>query len=427
MEENRKQQVGQFLDTFCYLVSERTKRMLEVENFSSRDDSDFFEEPNYQNFCDLLESNRYKKLDEISFNTLVKINQDDFSEEDSNFFHQEVEKISSYLKDEIIDEITAQEVQKKFLLDSNSVEKVSDLLKITEENKHLIGYGKAVIQEILLEEDLSKFDIGKVQAFLKIMLHKFQASPHELLKLSFLFSQENYLVSNSLNVCLMAINSSIGLGYSEDEVVKLGVSALLHDVGMQEIPERITHKNTRLTNEEKEILSKHPTEGIEKVMQIPGLDADIEQAIFQEHERMDGSGYPEKVKAKNIHEFAKIIAVSDTFESLSHSRPHRGKILPFYAMHRIGQMSRKTLDYGIVKNFINSFSAFPIGTVVELSSGEKAMVVESNQNSPFRPKVMVVFTKGWRKTTYQRFVDLKKEYLMQIVRSVSEEEFVKYL
>ncbi|MCC7429724.1 HD domain-containing protein [bacterium] len=449
-EQSSQIKIDKFLNTYCGLIAQRTKEMLANSSVSANqiqgeDIITFLVEENFSSFNKLFEVPAFGSLKQISQKPLEKIQNGNLSKDDLDFFVEQVENHSAFLKQKIISQkesdnserigvsLSYDEVPKLdksfFLIQENPepIEKISSVLNIKDENFYLLNLGRAILKEVFTLEDLSKFRIEKVRNFLRLVIREFRSAPHQILKLTFLLSQEDYLIGNSLNVCFMSINSAIGLGYSDDELMKIGIASLLHDAGMPKVPEEIVRKNNRLNTEEREFLLIHPKEGVSKVMQINGLDSDVEQAIYQEHERMDGSGYPEKVWGNNIHEFAKIISVADVFESLSHLRPYRQKILPFQAMYSIGQMGRSVLDREVVKHFINRFSAFPIGSVVELSTGEKAMVLETTHNSPFRPKVKVIFTKDWRKVRYERVVDLKKEFLMQIIRSVPTEEFAKYL
>lgn len=128
------------------------------------------------------------------------------------------------------------------------------------------------------------------------------------------------LSSNMVNVCIFAIKIGMGLNYHRDNLERLALAAILHDIGMAKVSEDILKKPERLTIEEFNIVKKHTEYGAGI---LKGLGRDIlwmSEIISQEHERLNGRGYPNGLKDGDIHEYALIIGIADIYEALTHHR-----------------------------------------------------------------------------------------------------------
>jgi len=202
---------------------------------------------------------------------------------------------------------------------------------------------------------------------------------------------ENYLYHHSLNVCLLAINIAASCGYSEKQVVEIGMGALLHDVGMLLIPREIFLKKGRLSQEEWYEVQKHPVFGLHLLEKIHRLPESVSYVAYQTHERENRTGYPKQRGGNLIHRFAKIVQTADIYESLSSPRSYRTAFLPYESMERLIKMTRSGLLAGeYVKAFLRYASLFPVGSLVELNDKRIAKVVRANGDSFAKPVVSVV-------------------------------------
>jgi HD-GYP domain-containing protein (c-di-GMP phosphodiesterase class II)/type II secretory pathway predicted ATPase ExeA len=231
-----------------------------------------------------------------------------------------------------------------------------------------------------------------------------------------LFGEEPdvYLLQHCVNVAAQGAKIAIGMGYSEDELKQLSLAALIHDVGMGEIPEQIWTKKGALSASELEEMRKHPIYGYER---LKPLD-EIAQVVLQEHERMDGSGYPHGLSSGDIHEFSYIIGIADIYDSLLHTRPYRDKrYSSFEAIKEIVTKEKQRFPASVLKSLVAHF-LFPVGSHVELNSREKAEVVEENRANPMRPVVKITRDKDDRSYEKPRIVDLDRDQKFFITRSL---------
>jgi HD-GYP domain-containing protein (c-di-GMP phosphodiesterase class II) len=234
-------------------------------------------------------------------------------------------------------------------------------------------------------------------------------------------SDEDYLYVHSLNVCLLSINIAAAAGYSEKQILDIGIGATLHDVGMLLIPREVFLKKGRLTKDEWYEVQKHSVLGLHLLERVKNLPESAPYIAYQTHERENGQGYPKQRNGRFIHNYSKIVQIADVFESLSSPREYRSAYIPYRAMEILIKMSRKNFlanDY--VKAFITYMSLFPVGSLVELSDHTIAKVVHANEMHFTKPIVSVIAdTKGnliSKERIYQ--VDLFMNQAVQIIKAV---------
>lgn len=202
---------------------------------------------------------------------------------------------------------------------------------------------------------------------------------------------DNYTYVHSLDTCIMATFLGISCNYTGWDLKKLGIGAILHDVGKTEIPINILNKNGKLTDEEFNEIKKHPIYGVEllkKIISIPDLAIKV---VAQHHERVDGKGYPYGLKNLQITNFAKIVCICDVYDAVSNDRCYRRKFSPNDAYELILSGSGTSFDSKIVEKFKNTFSVYPLGCCVKLSNEEEGYVVRQNKGFPDRPVVRVLY------------------------------------
>ena len=202
---------------------------------------------------------------------------------------------------------------------------------------------------------------------------------------------------HSMNVSMIANIIGKWLGYSEGELRILTVAGLLHDIGKLKIPKEIIKKPSKLTDEEFHIIQSHPQYGYE-ILQSKNLDKRVKLAALQHHERTDGTGYPNKLHAKEIDEISKIISIADVYDAMTANRVYREGLCPFTVIEFF-EHERHLYDPGVLYMFLQRTVEAYINTDVLLSNGEKGKVVLLNQNVLSKPIVITP------KKTY----DLSKE------------------
>ena len=229
------------------------------------------------------------------------------------------------------------------------------------------------------------------------------------------------LATHCIHVAVFAVRIAAGMDLPRAEQVKVALAGLVHDVGMVRFPPDFAQVERGLTAREREELERHPEEGYKILSALgPGYTwlADV---AHQEHERDDGSGYPRGLSGDQIVEMARIVGLADTFESVTHPRPHRKALLPFDAVREILTSQRRRFSERVLKGLLRGLSAFPVGSLVRLNTREVARVVGSNPASALRPVVEVVFDAAGERVQGRR-IDLARSSLQHIVESVTVHE-----
>lgn len=147
------------------------------------------------------------------------------------------------------------------------------------------------------------------------------------------FLKNDHSIENhSLHVCLYALSLGYSIKLSDADLLKLGIAALLHDVGLKKIDDSIKNKMGILTPEEKKIIQKHSQLSVDIMKHNKISDPYIIDAVMHHHERIDGSGYPNKLVDTEINIFASILGICDVFDALTNNRPHRQNYSSFNAL-----------------------------------------------------------------------------------------------
>lgn len=202
---------------------------------------------------------------------------------------------------------------------------------------------------------------------------------------------DEYTFKHSVDVASMAMLLLKNQGFPKEDVYEIGVAGLLHDLGKSKIPKEILNKPGRLTDEEFEIMKKHPVYGYQILKEKGEVSEQILLGVLQHHEKKNGKGYPMKLSGDRIHYFGRVLSVVDVYDALVTERPYKSAFSPRDAVEMILAMT-EDMDMGVIQGFLHSIILYPVNTTVLLSTGEHARVVENIPGYPMRPKVVGIRT-----------------------------------
>ncbi|HHZ19335.1 MAG TPA: HD-GYP domain-containing protein [Firmicutes bacterium] len=249
-----------------------------------------------------------------------------------------------------------------------------------------------------------------------------------LLNLSHLKSYDNYLFAHSVNVCSLAMIIGEGMGMTPAELEKLGLAAILHDIGMLKVPVEIWKQQRGLTSEELKEIQRHPLYGHDFLTQSGGFSPDVIAGAVQHHERYDGSGYPHGLYGQEIHKYARIIAVADVYDACISPRPHREPMTPREALDNL-MIFKEKYDPDVLYTFLSVMAVYPIGSLVQLNTGEIGKVVGIHKNQPFRPELRVYTDRQGKILEKPRRINLddKNFLLIHIAKTLERAEIAAFL
>ncbi len=269
----------------------------------------------------------------------------------------------------------------------------------------------ASVQNLFEKGDVTA--IKAVTASVENIMHELMAGRSAIVALTEISTTDAYTYAHSVDVCILALETGILQEYEKSKLLKLGVGCILHDLGKVKTPSEILNKTGKLTNEEYDIIKKHPYDGYQLARSIqPDLEDSSALIIYRHHERYDGSGYPLGLGEEDLDEMSLICAISDAYNALTTDRPYR-KAVPSNEIYEYLMAS----GYGIAGQkvcdaFLHCVTPFPVGSMVLLSTGDIGVVVQVNHDIPLRPQVYVA--------TRDHMIDLSSELSITVIK-INEE------
>lgn len=231
-------------------------------------------------------------------------------------------------------------------------------------------------------------------------------NPDALVCLSQLKDVSEYTALHSIRTCVLALTFGRHLVLSKDELKILGVGALLHDIGMAKLPATILDKPGGLTVEEFELMTQHVPWGLEILKQSGGVPPAALEILEQHHERHDGSGYVRKLKGDLIGYVGAICAIVDVYDAITSQRVYRGPVSADDALKRMYEWRHKDFHAELVEEFIKCMGIYPIGSLVELSTGGVGVVITINRARRLKPKVVLLLTANKKPLSRKVITDL---------------------
>lgn len=235
----------------------------------------------------------------------------------------------------------------------------------------------------------AQIDMRRVQSVVHEIVDALDGHTDLCFGLSTIRCIHDELFEHSVNVCVLSVALAAALHYNRKQLLDVGVGALLHDIGKIAIRD-LLEKVEPLTPDDWRRITEHPRIGFEILrthFEISLLSAHI---AFQHHERLDGSGYPRGLTGDEIHPYARICAIADYYDALTHDRPYRARLEHTEVTQTIVDKAGKELDATMVRKFLNLVAHYPTGSIVKLSTGQIAVVVAQSGRDAARPKVRVV-------------------------------------
>jgi len=234
------------------------------------------------------------------------------------------------------------------------------------------------------------------------------ANPTAMMFMTRLRNKDEYTSQHAFSVCVYSIILGRSLGFSAVQLENLGTCGLLHDMGKLQIPDNILNKPGTLTAEEKEIMRSHAKLGRDILMSGRDIFTGAVDVAYAHHEFLDGTGYPRGLQGHQLNTNCKIVAVADKYDALTTHRSYRSGQDHLSAVAILNKLAKDNkIDGKLTANFVSYLGIYPPGSIVELSSGEVAIVIGSSPEHRLRPQLLVVLDPN--KKPMQSFVDMSEK------------------
>ena len=194
--------------------------------------------------------------------------------------------------------------------------------------------------------------------------------------------------AHALNVSVIALLLGRAFGLGRDEMMELGVGALLHDIGKLELLARVRHRDDGFTTAETQLYQQHVQKGV-ALAQGMGVSPGALLVIAQHHENADGTGFPQRINVDRMSAASRIVALVNRFDGLCNPLLASKSMTPHEALSLMFAQGRSRFDATMLNAFIRMMGVYPPGSVVQLTDDRYALVVAVNSSRPLKPKVMV--------------------------------------
>lgn len=312
------------------------------------------------------------------------------------------------LTSSLIDKIKLADINTVYIDDGYSTEEINDVIKpevkhaavktIKEAFKSIEGdlkkslVANESLNKRLKSKVMSKY-LDKLKNISDVIIDDILASHQLLVNVIDIKHVNDYTYEHSLNVAVLSLITGIEMRLNRHDLYCLFIGALLHDLGKVFIEQDILDKGDELTEAQARVYATHTERGYDYIKENHGISATSKIVILQHHEHYDGTGYPNGTSGPNIHKFARIVSICNTYDRLTSDSPNSPGVPANEALEYIMGAAGSMFDFDMVNLFCRKINPYPPGSLIDLSNGNTAVVIDSNANYPLRPVVQILTLK----------------------------------
>lgn len=237
-------------------------------------------------------------------------------------------------------------------------------------------------------------DIQAAEAAIHSLAETLEHNLAALVWLTRIKQQDDYTAEHCINVAVLAMGLAYALEWPREEIELAGMAGLLHDLGKMRVDSAILNKPGRLTPDEYEHLKTHTTLGYELLRRDPDVPAPVTQVVLDHHERPDGQGYPNARAAHEVGPLSSLVAVVDSYDAITSNRVYDAARSHHEALGILWRQRDKQFDATLVEAFIQFMGWVTPGTLVRLSTGDIAVVIQANHGRRLKPVVRLLVPDG---------------------------------
>lgn len=267
------------------------------------------------------------------------------------------------------------------------------------------GLVKTVMQDARLGKAV---EMDKVSPVVENITASILRNASALLGLSVIKNKDDYTFLHSVSVCTLLVAFCRSRKMDAETTYQAGIGGLLHDTGKALVPDAILNKPGRLTDEEFEIVRRHPRDGYDILRRSPGIGAIPLDITLHHHERRDGTGYPDRQGEQDIGALAQMAAIVDVYDAITADRCYHKGMPAAEALRKMYEWSKFHFNPALTQEFMRCVGIYPVGTLVLLESGRLGVVVEPHETSLLTPKVNVFYSTKSQTYIKPQTVDLAR-------------------
>jgi len=263
---------------------------------------------------------------------------------------------------------------------------------------------KDVMDKIMLGQD---FDLEPIKEVVADCVDSILKNDDTLMMLMQVKEKDEYTAEHCMRVGIMCIAFGKYLGMGRENLEVAGIAGMLHDVGKMQVPPEILNKPGKLSPDEFTIMKEHTVKGYELLLKKRKLAPAAVDVAYAHHERIDGSGYPRGLPGYKISKFARMIAIIDAYDAITSDRCYKKGQPPSEAFRILLSKNKEQYDQVLARRFVEFLGVYPVGSLVEMKTGELGFVIRNYERYKLRPRVLLVTDENKQKG-FQKVVDLSK-------------------
>ncbi len=367
-------------------------------------------------------------LDHPFFGRSMELNDNDLIDKIVNYGIREV-YIDTEKGDDVggtrVEQETEKQIQEEIEeigeIDFDSIQPVSldvEMYRARKVRKEAMSAVQNVMNNIKMGNQL---ETEVVELIVDDIIVSLLRNPNALMSFGMLRKIDEYLYYHSISVCVLMVSFGKFLGFDTQLLKEIGLGAMLHDIGTMKVPQEILGKKGELTDEEFDDVKKHVDHGRIILEETDGVTDMSIVAAYQHHERIDGTGYPNKLQGNEISYSGQAMAIVDVYDALTTQRCFRKLIEPTKAIRMIYEAGGTKFNKELVQKFIRCIGIYPVGSLVRLESGLLAVVISHSESELLRPVVRVMYDTKNEKILMPYILDLSNGCADRVVSYESPE------
>ena len=267
-------------------------------------------------------------------------------------------------------------------------------------------------------------DITPLAAVAEEMVDTMFTHGDAMLCLARIRAKDAYLMEHSMNVAILLANFGRYLGLERSVLKELTLGGLLHDVGKIMTPDEVLNKPGKLTDEEFGVMRQHVVHSYDILSNTAGITPTMLEVAANHHERLDGTGYPQRLKGEQLSLYTRMSGIVDVYDAVTADRVYKQGMQPTQAFRVLLKGIDQHFDAELVTKFIKCMGVYPVGTLVQLSNQRLAVVMQRNEQQPLKPVVKVIYHATQRHYLEVQWLDLARNGGQESIEStVDPKEF----
>lgn len=290
------------------------------------------------------------------------------------------------------------------------------------------SFEESVKQTLELVRKTGDLDARQLTAVVGKLTRSVERNPDAMMLLHRMQQKSSDEFNRAVDNSIHMITFGRFLQFASERLELLGLAGLLLDIGKVNLPEPILQKKDKLTADEYEASKQHVMHSIKIIGEAHGLPKGIAEIVVQHHERLDGSGYPNGLSGSQISIDGAIAGLVNTYCALISKRSYAEQVAPSNALSMIYKLRGTLFHDALAEQFIQCIGIYPVGSTIELNTGDIGIVIAQNLVRRLQPRVMLILDKALKPIRPQLMLDLVKEpkssagLLYQIKRTIPSDQ-----